>query len=53
VPWLIGQAFEGFGPRILIYALLADLLAAAAVLAVLVFYSPRPANTISHARPTS
>ena len=41
VPWLIGQAFESLGPRILLYAVMTDLIAASIVLAVLIFRSPK------------
>lgn len=41
LPWLMGQLFEGLGPRAIIVALLVDLLLAGAVFLALLWYSRR------------
>jgi fucose permease len=43
LPWLIGQFFEGLGPTVVMYAILADLLLALACFVFLVRFSePAP-----------
>jgi fucose permease len=42
LPWLIGQFFESAGPRVTMAILFIDMLAAASVLALLMFQSARP-----------
>jgi FHS family Na+ dependent glucose MFS transporter 1 len=48
LPWLIGQLFESVGPRVTMLAIMADLVVAAGVFAVLVFYSTRPVTDDGH-----
>ena len=42
LPWLIGQLFESIGPRVTMFAILVNLIAAVGVFAVLMYNSSRP-----------
>jgi fucose permease len=42
LPWLIGQFFETIGPRVMMFAILVNLIVAVGVFAVLFFHSGRP-----------
>lgn len=48
LPWLIGQLFESVGPQVTMWAIMVDLIVAAGVFAVLVFYSTRPVTDDGH-----
>jgi fucose permease len=42
LPWLIGQFFETIGPRVMMFAILVNLIVAVSVFAVLILHSARP-----------
>ncbi len=42
LPWLIGQLFEPIGPRVMMFAIVVDLIMALGIFAVLILHSGRP-----------
>ena len=42
LPWLIGQLFESVGPRVMMFAIFVDVVAALTVFVVLITYAARP-----------
>ena len=42
LPWLIGQLFEPIGPRVMVFAIMVDLIVAMGIFAVLILHSTRP-----------